>query len=194
MYNRSLPLGHTNPALVARNESLKTKVPGPYEGYINKGLNVDALMGFDKFARAALETYRDGSYLSTPTNNWREVRDFFSEKNFTMLQNFIEEKTGYPVHAQSLWETMLFVFYQIKPRSDAMDQRKERTDDETTRSYVNEMNEIVVSRMTTETMAAQKHRKVFMQRRGDVRSYPDTPIDTRTRYVGSSYLFDYMLR
>lgn len=169
-------------------------LPGPYEGFGPKGLEADRLLGFDKFARNALETYKDGAWVSMPTNNWREMRDFFSEKNYVFLQQEIEKQSGFPVHLQTLWETMLFTFYQIKPRSDSMDRRILLTDQATVDSYVQEMNKIVVHKMVVETKAAQKHRVEFMKRRANIRSYPDTPVDTRSRLVGSMYSLDYMLR
>jgi len=190
----SKPLSFQNPSQLAKNKAIRTKVPGRYEGYASQGLNADATLGFDKFARTALETYRDGAYVSLPTNSWREMRDFFCEKNFNKLKTEIEQKSGYPVHLQTLWERMMFTFYQTRPRSDQMDRRLLKTDPATVKSYVDEMNEAVVRYMVVETVAAQKHRIVSWKLRKGIREFPDTPIDARSRLVGSMYSLDYMLR
>lgn len=188
------PLSFQNKAVQARNAAIKTKIPGPYEGYASHGLNADELLGFDKFARTALETYKDGGYVSMPTNNWREVRDFFCEKNFNSVVAQVERSSGYPAHKQTVWEAMMFAFYQARPRSDPMDRRIKETDQATTDSYVAELNAAVVKRMVAETVAAQRNTVVAQRIRYGKRTFPDTPVDTRARLVGSMYSFDYMLR
>jgi hypothetical protein len=188
------PLSFRNKAVLARNAAIKTKIPGPYEGFASQDLNADELLGFDKFARTALETYKDGAYVSMPTNNWREIRDFFCEKNFLRVIAEIESKSGYPAHRQTVWEAMMFAFYQNKPRSDHMDRRRTKTDQATVDSYVKELNDAVIRRMVVETKAAQRNAVVARNIRQGRREFPDTPIDTRSRLVGSMYSLDYMLR
>lgn len=188
------PLSFQNSAVKAKNAAIKTRMPGPYESFASHGLNADELLGFDKFARTALETYKDGSYLAMPTNNWREMRDFFCEKNYLYLIEQIESKSGYPAHRQSVWEAMMFAFYQIRPRSDHMDPRIGRVDQATVDSYVREINQAVLRRMVPETVAAQRNAVVAQNIRRGKRVFPDTPIDARSRLVGSMYEFDYMLR
>lgn len=194
VWDRCSPLSFPNKTMLAANQTIRTPLPGAYEGFSYQGYNADALLQFDKFARTALDVYKDGAYLGMPTGNWREIRDFFSEKNFIALKKMIEARSKLPVHEQTLWETMMFIFYQIKPRSDFMDKRREGTDQITTDSYVREMNDLVMTRMISETIAAHRHRTQFMKLRKDQRDYPDTPIDTRTRLIGSMYSCDYMLR
>lgn len=187
-----IPLSFNNPAQAAYNRSLKTKLPGVYSGVAPTGLQADYLMGFDQFARTALDLFRDGGVVTLPTNNAREIRAFFCEANYRYLLERIQKDTGYPVHEESLWEGMLWAFTMTRPRSDPTDPRHKKYDPATTDSYVCEMNKMVIERISYETIIAQRHLVAFRNRGNTRRMIPDDPIDTRTRNVASMYSFDYM--
>lgn len=189
-----IPLSFPSEAQRAANAAIHTEVPGHMEGYSNTALQLDRVMGLDKFARAALDTFKDGACVTVPSGNFRELRSFFSEANYLGLLEEAERASGFPVLGESLWESMLLAFATVKPRSDPTDGRRSMRDEETTASYVSEMNEIVLKRVVRETVLAQHHVVRAQQvRRRRMAGAPDRLEDSRAhRLVPSAHSCEYL--
>lgn len=156
----------------------------------------DERLGLDSFARAALDTFSTNGQVSLPTNNAPEIRAFFSRVNYEALSKIAQERTGFPIHGQMLWESMLFAFSQIKPRSEnpTVNPRARDFSPSATASYVAEMNELVLSRVCSDTVRAQRHAEFARSsRRGsymNIGESEDQPVDTRTRMSAGGVSFD----
>ncbi|MDR3540746.1 MAG: hypothetical protein P4L69_07210, partial [Desulfosporosinus sp.] len=71
--------------------------------------SVDKAFGYDEFARAAEETFRQ-SYDPLPTCNAREFATFFSRKNYDSLYKSIVDRAGNNPDPDELMETMFRAF------------------------------------------------------------------------------------
>jgi hypothetical protein len=170
------------------------KLPKRYEGYAKTGYYSDAELGYDEFARAALETYRD-SYNPMPTGTVKEFGRFFSAQNFQYLKEAVKKLAGYYADDGELFDMMVRSFSMIKPRSDEMDmERRTNFSDEVTQSYVDEMNKYVLDNLPEEVKQANRLWDFYAKNRNGPSEMPDHPgIDTRSRNVGSLYPFDYWM-
>ena len=170
------------------------RLPKRFEGYANTSYNSDVELGFDEFARTALESYRD-SYNPMPTGAVKEFGRFFSAKNFKFLKEKVKELSGYYADDGDLFDTMVRSFSMIKPRSDEMDlERRTVFTEEVTDSYVRELNGYVLDNLPEEVKQANRLWDFYAKNRNGPSEMPDHPgIDTRSRNVGSLYPFDYWM-
>jgi hypothetical protein len=159
--------------------------------------SVDSAFGYDEFARAAEETFRN-SYDPMPTCNAREFATFFSRKNYEMLYREVVRQAGDNPDANELMETMFRAFSMVAPRSDEMDDRRTKFDDATIISYVKECNAKVLEDIVTDVIAGNQQEKYFRTHRW--RPGPEFEadedmhfgVDTRTRLNGSMYDATYL--
>jgi hypothetical protein len=150
----------------------------------------DAL-GFDDYARAAMETYRT-SYSPLPTCSVNEFGAFFSKRNFELLMAEIQRRAGNEPDANEVYETMMRAYSSVLPRSDQMDERREKFGPGITRSYVREMNDHVLEWAVEDVKAANNLWEHLAKYRHGPRGMETEDglgggIDTRTRLRGSSY-------
>jgi hypothetical protein len=149
---------------------------------------VDDAFGFDAFGRAASDIYRQ-SYADLPTASHAEFSAFFNANNYKKL--FAETKRqcgGNEPDAGELFEAMMWGYSSVRPRSDEMDERRTKFTNDVTRSYVNEMNAIVLERTVPDTVAANKLWEHYAKyRNGPTEEWGDDEdmhfgVDTRTRF------------
>ena len=178
--------------------SIKIPAPKLYLTGAAPRPSVDRAFGYDEFARAATETYSQ-SYDTLPTCNAREFATFFSRKNYENLYKSVVDRAGNNPDEDELMETMMRAFSMVAPRSDEMDMRRTRFDDETVISYVLECNNKVLEDMVTDVMAGAELEAHFRNHRwGPGPEFAEDPdmhygVDTRTRLNGSSYDMTYMM-
>jgi len=160
--------------------------------------SVDAAFGYDDFARAAQETFRQ-SYDTMPTCNVREFATFFSRKNYESLYRSIVDRAGDNPDPSELMEAMFRAFSMVAPRSDEMDMRRTRFDDATIISYVKECNNKVLLDMVSDVIAGNQLEQHFRNHRwGPGAGFAEDEDmhfgkDTRTRLNGSMYDMTYMM-
>ena len=149
----------------------------------------DKAFGFDPLARQALETYRS-SYNPNVTASRMEFAAFFSLPNYKRLYDEITKQCGGHIpDGATLYETMMWAFQSVAPRSDEMDERREMFDPEMTASYVKEMNGHVLERMTADVISANQQASCYYKYRfkGPVdyaKDWEGYDEDTRTRWTG----------
>lgn len=153
--------------------------------------SVDIALGFDEFARSAMDTYRS-NYANTPGCSWREFAMFFNKKNYDMLLKQIKRQAGNNPDPDEVFETMMRAYQSVQPRSDEMDERRERFDIPTVKSYVQEMNKLVIEWAVPDVIAAnQLWDHLAKHRHGPVGWEEDEDMhfgtDTRTRLNVSQY-------
>jgi hypothetical protein len=159
---------------------------------------VDRAFGYDEFARAAEETYRQ-SYDTLPTCNAREFATFFSRKNYENLYRAIVDRAGNNPDPSELMEAMHRAFSMVAPRSDEMDPRRTRFDNPTIISYVRECNDKVLLDMVSNVIAGNQLEEHFRKHRwGPGEEFAQDPdmhfgVDTRTRLNGSRYDMTYLM-
>lgn len=159
---------------------------------------VDSALGYDEFARAAAETFRQ-SYDPMPTCNAREFATFFSRKNYDSLYRSIVDRAGNNPDPNDLMEAMFRAFSMVAPRSDEMDMRRTKFDDATVVSYVRECNNKVLEDMVSEVIAGNQLEEHFRKHRWgpgpEFGADPDMHygVDVRTRWTGSSYDMTYLM-
>lgn len=154
----------------------------------------DVALGYDEFARAALETMRE-SYQPMPTGGVREFGAFFSARNYSYLEQEITRRSGYPMEKSQIMDVMITAYSMIHPRSDITDVER-RTDfrPEVTKSYVDEMNAYVLDHTIEENIQANKQWDFYAKNRQGPSEFPEhLDTDTRTRLNGSMYAFDYWM-
>ena len=160
--------------------------------------SLDVAFGYDEFARAAEETFRQ-SYDTMPTCNVREFATFFSRKNYENLYAIIKKRAGNNPDPSDLMEAMYRAFSMVAPRSEEMDLRRTKFDDATVISYVRECNNKVLLDMIADVIAGNELEEHFRNHRwGPGKEFAEDPdmhfgIDTRTRLNGSRYDMTYML-
>lgn len=168
--------------------------------YVNQSAQpaVDRAFGFDPLARQALETYRS-SYQPLPTASRNEFTAFFSVKNYKRLYDeIVRQCDGKIPDGATLYETMMWSFSSVAPRSDEMDERREIFDSEITASYMKELNAHVIERMTADVISANQQADVYYKYAlqgpvdydEDWKGYDE---DTRTRWTGQRSDMNYML-
>lgn len=158
----------------------------------------DRAFGFDPLARQALETYRS-SYNPLPTASRNEFTAFFSTDNYRRLYNEVKRQCkGKLPDAATLYETMMWAFQTVAPRSDEMDERREMFDSQITASYVKELNKAVLERVTADVITANMQADTYyryafkgpIDYESDWKGYDE---DTRTRWTGQRFDMNYML-
>lgn len=160
--------------------------------------SVDRAFGYDEFARAAEETFRQ-SYDTMPTCNVREFATFFSRKNYESLYKATVDRAGNNPDPTELMEAMFRAFSMVAPRSDEMDMRRTQFDDATIISYVRECNDKVLLDMVTDVIAGNQLEEHFRNHRwGPGPEFAEDPdlhfgVDSRTRLNGSMYDMTYMM-
>lgn len=170
------------------------KVPGVYDGYANRDINIsDIELGFDEFARTALHAYSKDSYNPLPTANYKEFGRFFSAKNYQALKEQIKRRTSQNVDETDLLDHMFRSFAMLQPRTDPVDARRDKYDSTVIDSYVAELNAYVLENLVPEVIEGNKLWDFYAANRNGPSDLPDTPLDTRTRYVASVYAGDYYL-
>ena len=170
------------------------KLPGRFQGVGSVSYCVDDALGYDSFARAALETLRN-TYHNLPTAGVKELGAFFCEKNFNYLFEEIKRRTGLTIDKNDLFDVMLNAYAMILPRSDPTD-FQERTcfDDRVTQRYVAEMNRYVFDNTLEDVKQADKLWDFWAKNVNGPSEFPEhLDTDTRSRLVGSLYAFDYDL-
>jgi hypothetical protein len=177
------PLSFTNNSVLRANNAIKTKLPGTYADYAYQGYQADELLGWDKFARTAFETYRDASYMPLPTASFQEFGAFFSDSNYNFLISESERLSKFPVHKQTLYETMMWAYSSKPPRSDPTDYaRRDVRSPAVTKSYLDELNQLTLSRIVPETIMAQRQNAYFKKNRVLIgKNIPGDMIDSRAR-------------
>lgn len=169
------------------------KMPSRYDGYANRDISIsDIELGFDEFARTALHAYRN-SYNPLPTASYMEFGRFFSAKNYDHLKQQVKSKTSFYPDDNDLMDHMIRSFSMLQPRTDASDERRVLFDSATVESYVKELNAYVIENIVPEVVEGNKLWQFYAENRNGPSDVPDTPIDTRTRYVASMYAGDYRL-
>lgn len=154
--------------------------------------HTDAVLGFDAFARNAMETY-SSSYNNMPTCSYREFAAFFSKANYTHLYNEVCRLTKNKPDANDLYEYMMRAYSTILPRSDEMDPRRTKFDPSTIRSYVDEINKVVIELVIPDMEASiQQWEHLAKHRHGPGKEFEEDDdlhfgYDTRTRYGASNY-------
>lgn len=157
----------------------------------------DKAFGFDPLARQALETYRQ-SYNPLPTASRAEFTAFFSLPNYKSLYKEIQKHCGGKIpDAATLYETMMWAFQSVAPRSDEMDERREMFDSQITASYMKELNKLVVERMTADVITANMQADTYYKYafKGPVdyaKDWDGFDEDTRTRWTGQRFDMTYM--
>ena len=185
-YGIKLPgsVGHTEEA----------QLPTRFAGVGAATYNSDRELGYDEFARAALETYRD-AYNPMPTADVHEFGAFFSAKNFDWLEGQIKKQSGFPMERSGIMDAMFAAYGTIQPRSDMMDlDRRTVFNQSTTNSYVREMNAFVLEHTIEENKQANRQWDFYAAHRNGNLEFPDDlDQDTRSRFTGSFYDMTYML-
>ena len=169
-------------------------LPKRFQGYAAKTYNSDAELGYDEFARTALETYRD-SYNPMPTSDVKEFGAFFSAGNYQFLKEKVKHMAGFYADDGDLFDNMVKAYSMIRPRSDEMDfERRTVFTKSVTDSYVNEMNRYVLDNLPEEVKQANRLWDFYAKNRNGPSEMPDHPgIDTRSRNVGDLYPADYWM-
>ena len=180
--------------IVQTSEQELRDVPERFRGVASDRYMSDRELGYDSFARAALETMRE-SYNPMPTSEYREFGRFFSGPNYRHLREEVKRMSGDYADDGDLMDMMIRAFTMIRPRSDIMDlERRQNFSDETTDSYVKEMNGYVLDNLPYEVYQANKQWEFMAKNRNGPSELADHPgIDTRSRNVGSLYPFDYWM-
>lgn len=170
------------------------KLPSRFQAVGSVSYCVDGALGYDAFARAALETLRN-TYHNLPTAGVKELGAFFSERNFNFLFDEIKRRTGLTIDKNDLFDVMLNAYALILPRSDPTDlQDRTSFDDCATQRYVAEMNKYVFDNTLEDLKQADKLWDFWAKNRNGPSELPEhMDTDTRTRLVGSLYPFDYDL-
>lgn len=160
---------------------------------------VDAAFGYDEFARAAEETFRQ-SYDTMPTCNRMEFAAFFSRRNYEALFREIAKQAGWQKpDATDLLEAMFRAFSMVSPRSDETDPRRTKFTQAAVASYVAECNAKVLDDMVPEVKAGWDLERHFRTHRwGPGEDFAKeqelhTGIDTRTRLNACMYDMTYLL-
>lgn len=175
-------------------EESAIRLPKRFQGVGSVNYCDEKVIGCDKFARAALETYRD-SYHTMPTANVKEFAKVFSESNYKFLASEIKRRSGYEIDGGELFDLMMQAFTMIAPRTDIMDvDRRMNFSDQTVQSYVSEINAHVLDRGIEETIQANRQWEFLAKNRNGPSELPDScGVDTRTRLVSSFYAGDYWM-
>jgi len=169
-------------------------LPDRYQAQGSVMYCADAALGYDEFARAALETMRE-SYQPMPTGGVREFGAFFSAKNFGYLDAEIKRRSGFPMEKSQIMDVMITAYGMIHPRSDITDVgRRLDFSAAATQSYVEEMNKYVLDNTVEENIQANKQWEFYAKNRQGPFEFPEhLDTDTRTRLNGSLYAFDYWM-
>lgn len=156
----------------------------------------DSILGFDQFARAAIETAR-GSYNPLPAGSGDIYAAFFSRKNYDYLYGKARQMAKNEPDAGELFEAMHWSYSMVQPRGDESDPRRELFGSDITNSYVKELNGRVLEKVVPEIKAANKlWDHLAKYRHGPVDLYEvekDMNMDTRTRFQGSRVDMTYYL-
>lgn len=155
----------------------------------------DSILGFDQFARAAIEVGR-GAYNPLPAGSPQEYAAFFSQKNYEYLYQTIKNIARNNPDSGELFEAMTWAYSTVQPRGDEMDERRNLFGADITQSYVDEMNKYVIERVATETEAANQlwdHYAKYRNGPVDFQEEDDGYVDTRTRFQGSRIDMSYYL-
>lgn len=154
----------------------------------------DAGAAIDDIGRAALETMRD-SYHHMPTGSVREFAAVFSRCNYDFLAAEVKRRSGYDIDMGDLFDAMIYAFTMVAPRTDKMDvERRLDFSPAATRSYVAEINRLVLERTVEEVKQANKLWDFYAtNRNGPSEVIESAGVDTRTRLVSSFYAADYWM-
>jgi hypothetical protein len=155
----------------------------------------DSILGFDQFARAAIETNRS-SYNPLPAGSGDEYAAFFSRKNYDYLYAKARQLAKNEPDAGELYEGMMWAYSMVQPRGDEMDPRRELFGHDITASYVKELNARVLEKVVPEIKAANKLWDCYARNRNgpkDFQAEDNGYIDTRTRFQGSRVDMTYLL-
>jgi hypothetical protein len=162
-------------------------LPGRFSGQGSVQYCADAAFEYDPFARAALESMRS-SYHAMPTADVREFGMFFSQGNFTWLKEQVKQRSGYYMDDAELMDNMMAAYTMMPPRSDPVDlQRRTDFSVETSRSYVRDINKLVLERTVELTKQANKQWDWYAKNLNGPSELPEQEIDTRTRLNASMY-------
>jgi len=158
------------------------RAPGRFSNIGKKLYCADAAFGYDQFARAALESYRE-SYQPIPTASVNEFGAFFSKKNYDKLLKLVTEASGgFSPGQEELFEAMMTAYNLRPPRSDPTDERRSEFTPEVTTSYVDEVNSIVLDRLPEEVKQANKLWDFYAKNRNGPSELEDHwSVDTRSR-------------
>lgn len=170
------------------------KLPSRFQGVGSVSYCVDGALGYDSFARAALETLRN-TYHNLPTAGVAELGAFFSEKNFNYLHGEIKRRTGLTVDSNDLFDVMLNAYAMILPRSDPTDfEDRLCFSPQVTQRYVDQMNKYVFDNTLEDVKQADRLWDYWAKNLNGPSELPEhLDTDTRSRLVGSLYAFDYDL-
>jgi hypothetical protein len=187
-----VPCGVMLPDGNAQHGSIR--LPSRYVGAGSVNYCDEKSIHCDAFGRAALETLRD-SYHTMPTGNVHEFSKVFCLENYNKLASEVKRRSGYDIDGSELFENMMQAFTMSAPRTDIMDvHRRLDFSKETTQSYVDEINKLVLERAVEETKQANRLWDFYAKNRNGPSEMPDNcDIDTRTRLVSSFYAADYWM-
>lgn len=148
----------------------------------------DNQVGISKFARSALQTYRS-SYLAMPTASNKEFIAFFSEDNFFRLMREVLRRTTFEANEDEMYETMMYSFSVVAPRSDEMDPRRLYDNEEVTESYLEDLNNFTLERVCANIVAANGLWKRYTHLLNYGRKGFDAslPIDAREYHKDTGY-------
>lgn len=168
--------------------------PGEFRSLGSVSYCADRVLGYDAFARAALETLRS-SYTPMPSGSAYEFGAFFSGPNYERLCADVARLSGYPTDRQRVMDAMISAFTMTAPRSDPTDlERRTVFSPEVTASYVAEMNRLVLDNTVEENRQAHRLWDYYVKNRDGPSDFPEhLDTDTRTRFTVSLYPMDYML-
>jgi hypothetical protein len=153
----------------------------------------DAHFGYDQFARAALQTFRN-SYLPGMTSSTNEFARFFSGPNYAFLMERTRALSGYDPDPESVYESMMWAFQMEVPRSDMYDPRTFKFDEPTVQSFVSELNERVLEKAVSDTVAANQLWDGYTHfLTGRVPFDNDVNIATDVKGKACTYAMDYWL-
>lgn len=149
----------------------------------------DAVLGIDRIARTALEATRTGMYARGGYDG-EEFYAFFSDGNYKYLESRVASATGgLKPEPELLFDAMMWAYYSVSPRSDELDPRRSSRSMEAVNSYVSEINPLVIERVASEVMAANRAWDGYARlHRGPIGLYEEEKgwgIDTRSRFTSS---------
>jgi hypothetical protein len=178
-----------------QNREGPIRLPGRFETSGDVKYCADTSLELDHFARAALETMRD-SYNPLPTASVGEFRSFFSAANFQHLFDQIKLRSGgSDIDRSDLFEAMMACWAMVAPRTELMDvDRRLNFSPQTTKSYVDEINALVLDRTVEEVRQANRLWDYFAKNRNgpsELVEHFDT--DTRSRWTASFFPGDWYL-
>ncbi len=145
-----------------------------------QGWDLVPWLGLDDF-------HKDKSIFSLNTSFKNETRRFFSSANYNdLLSNLRGEITGVSKDfvEKTLREAMIDIFKMYTPRMDPTDSRFESMSEETTSSYIKELNSRVIFSVLTKVKVEKMAQKVSI----DIKAGPKPgvmPVEVDTRIINA---------